>query len=135
MEVTLTLTTPAARVATAGTKAIAEFRNSGGGSNRSQWARMEAVLIACMTVVATGKAVEITDDFFFAKGEEVADGTSPWYNTVHRVLSTEIVRPYWENVKPYALVNVREANGQVTGTSRTEKATKAGMRLFIGPPQ
>ena len=59
MEVTLTLTTPAARVATAGTKAIAEFRANGGGSNRSQWARMEAVLIACMTVVATGTGVEL----------------------------------------------------------------------------
>ena len=35
MEVTLTLTTPAARVATAGTKAIAEFRNNGGGSSGS----------------------------------------------------------------------------------------------------
>ena len=127
MEVTLTLVTPAARVAAAGKAAVADYRNAGCGSNRTQWGRLQAVLTACMAVVATGKAVEGTADFAEAMGGCAA------YNLVHRPLSTDLVRPYWNNLQVYALRNIRESKGQVTGESST--TAKTGVRLFIGPPK
>lgn len=92
------------------------------GSNRTNWGRVEAVLAAVLTVLATGASVEVTDDFI--------GGTSPMYNIVHRCLSMGLIRPHWHQVKVLVLFNTTQKGAKVTGT---KSSTIREGRAFIVP--
>lgn len=133
MQITLTVVKPSARVASEAQAIVdayvAGMRAEGKkGAGKTNWPRLVAVIAACITVIETQKAVEMTDDFADAIG-----GKSPAYNVLQRCLSTVTTRPYWEYVKPFALANVTEGKNTVTGESATSKTH--GVRLFYGPPQ
>ena len=94
------------------------YRNEGNGSNRTNWERMTAILAVVLCVVRTGKPVEVTDLF--------TDGTSPVYNQAHRILSTGLLRPYWEQV---TVVSVKpDGTTTTTGTVGT-------VRTYIVPAE
>lgn len=129
MQITLIASEASASVAAEAKDIVRTAREAGLGSNRSNWSRIEAVLAACLSVIATGEACEVTHAF--------VSGNCPAYNMAHRVLSTELIRPYWNNVQVFALADAQfvalgEDTFQVTGTSNTTR--KSGVSLFIGPP-
>lgn len=95
---------------------VAQYRANGGGSNRTNWERLTVILTAVLIVVETGAEVEVTD--------AITDGTSPVYHQIHRILGTDLIRPYWHKV---TVTTVKE-NGDTTTTG------KAGtVRAYIVP--
>lgn len=106
---------------------VADYRDANGGSNRANWTRIVQVLSAVLTVVRTGKPVEVTA---FYDGET---GKSPAYNIVHRQLSAGVIRPHWKNVQVVALMGAKESGKSVTGTPDSRATFAHGARVFICP--
>ena len=104
------------------TALVADYRESGNGSNRTDWARVTALLVAVFTAIRTGKSVEITD--LFPDGE-----SGKQYHTAHRALSAGIVRPYWSGVVVQVVRNDSQVGKVITGESTT---TRSG-RVFLTP--
>jgi hypothetical protein len=110
------------KAAKAAADAVEQFRANGGGSNRTNWARTEAILASVLVVVATGTPVDISSSV-------VATGSSSAYHLAHRVLSTDLLRPYWGSVQVLALKNAVWNGSEVTG----ESSTTRGETVLICP--
>lgn len=119
-QATFTTTTVRAADAKAAAKAVADYRAAGNGSNATNWPRVEILLARVLTVIATGKAVDVSDLF--------AHGDKP-YHLAHRALSQGAILPYWHKVSPVALRNAKAEKGKVTG----EKDTARGTTVLIIP--
>ena len=134
MDITLITTKPSASVAARARKTVAAYREAfraakrkGGG--KTDWDRTEAIVAACITVMETGKSVEVTEEFM----KSPRWGLGPAYHLAHRALDTELMAQYWPYVKPVAIVNSKdEGKGKVTGTSHTMAKVA---RLFYSPPE
>lgn len=113
-QATFTTTTVRPADAKAAAKAIADYRAAGNGSNRTDWGRVEILLARVLTVIATGKAVDVSDLF--------ATGGKP-YHVAHRALSQGAIRPYWSRVQVVALKGATFGKGTVTGDSDTARGT------------
>jgi hypothetical protein len=108
--------------ATRATALVAEYRKVGNGSNRTDWVRVTALLVAVFTAIRTGKSVEITDLF-------PAGASGKQYHTAHRALSAGIVRPYWSGVVVQVVRNDSLVGKMITGESTT---TRSGL-VFLTP--
>jgi hypothetical protein len=104
------------------TALVAEYRKVGNGSNRTDWVRVTALLVAVFTAIRTGKSVEITD--LFPAGE-----SGKQYHTAHRALSAGVVRPFWNGVVVQVLRDCDQAGEVVSG----ETTTTAKGRVFLTP--
>lgn len=100
---------PTAAHARAAVDAIDTYRAEGGGSNRTDWPRMTALLAAAIAVCATGIPVELTQ----------FDG----YHVAHRALKPAPFAPYWAKVQVVALRNVTREGATITGESDTVRGT------------
>lgn len=109
-------------------RTVDQYRANGGGSNRTNWTQVTAVLCAVLCAIRTGKAVEVTDLYQSAIG-----GKSPAYNMAHRQLSAGVIRPLWHKVQVVALTGATGGKGTVTGTPNTTVPMGAGVRLFVVP--
>lgn len=98
--------------AKAAATAVTAYRAEGGGSNRTNWPRLERLLAAVFTVITTGTAVDISD--LFPMGDKV-------YHLAHRALSADLIRPYWPQVQVVALKGAEWKGSVVTGESDTAK--------------
>jgi hypothetical protein len=120
---------------------IAEARANGLLSNRSNPSRMAGILASVLTVMATGRGVEVSDLFMFDdKGNPVPFGKTSAYNLAHRPLSASQIRPHWENVQVVALVRstITEKSGAKWATITGESSTTAGLdlaRVFLVPTE
>lgn len=111
------------------TALVAKYRADGGGSNRTNWSQVTAVLSAVLACVRTGKAVELTAFY-----TDQAGGKSPAYNLAHRQLSAGVIRPMWHRVQVVALVGCQaDGKGAVSGTPNTTAKMGPGVRLFVVP--
>ena len=133
--ITLTVAKVPANLAKQGKSQIDQYRNDGGGSNRTDWERLALIAGAIATVLATGKSVEVTD--YFPDTYKLAGGvtkpiTSPGYNVAHRPLSAGAIRPEWHNVQVHSLVEVTVKGSTHTGTSNTT-ARIGSCRLYFSP--
>jgi len=106
------------------TALVADYRESGNGSNRTDWARIAVLLASVFAVVRSGKSVEITD--LFPAGE-----SGKQYHTAHRALSAGIVRPYWSGVVVQVVRNDSQVGKVITGETTT---TRSG-RVFLSPAE
>jgi hypothetical protein len=106
------------------TALVADYRESGNGSNRTDWARVVVLLASVLAVVRSGKSVEITDLF-------PAGASGKQYHTAHRALSAGIVRPYWSGVVVQVVRNDLQVGKAITGESTT---TRSG-RVFLTPTE
>ena len=95
-------------------EAVEKFRTNGGGSNSTNWARLEALLAAVVQVCSNGVPVEIT-------ASVEASGSASAYHVAHRALSAELLRPYWGEVQIVALRNVVRNGDEITGESSTTR--------------
>jgi hypothetical protein len=114
MSQALTLSTRkvTAQVTKQATALVATYRESGAGSNRTNWVRTIALLGAVLTAIKSGDAVDVTDIF-------PADGAGKQYHVAHRALSSGMVRPYWEQVTVVVLKDATVTKGSVSGESTT----------------
>lgn len=129
---TITLTTGKVRPAdlTIAKRTVSEYREQGNGSNRTKWDRVTVLLSAVLTVVGSGRSVEVTDLFDGQDGSKTTD--SPAYHQVHRALSHGAIRPLWDQVQVVALKDTTSTKTTVTGVSST--TGKVGrVRVFITP--
>jgi hypothetical protein len=99
---------------------LATYRESGQGSNRTNWKRTATLLAAVLTVIAEGDAVEITGLF-------PATGAGKQYHIAHRALSSGMLRPNWGDVTVVVLKNAVTKGKMVTG----ETTTTGSGRVFI----
>lgn len=97
-------------------KLVTEYRDNGNGSNRANWARVTALLAVVLTVIRTGKSVDVSDLF-------PVDGSDKVYHTAHRALSHGAIRPYWHNVAVVGMRNVTATRTEITGETTTTRAT------------
>lgn len=109
-----TVATTGANLKTA-TAMVAEYRENGGGSNRTDWVRLPLLTAAVLTVVSTGKPVDITD-LFAGKGEKL-------YHLAHRAIGMTLLRPYWGQVQVVALKGATYTGKVVTGETDTARGT------------
>lgn len=109
------------------TSMFTAYRDAGNGSNRTNPVRVVGVLSAVLSVIRTGRPVEVTS---FYEGE---NGISPAYNIVHRQLSHGLIRPMWHKVQTVALVDVVQKGNKVTGRPDTRATFAQGARVFICP--
>lgn len=96
-------------------------------SNRSNVSRYTEMMAAVLSVVNSGKAIEITDLKW--------DGSkAPAYNLAHRMLSAQLIRPYFHQVQVVALDNksIIENGDTIKGTTNTT-APVGEVRLFVCP--
>lgn len=106
------------------TALVADYRESGNGSNRTDWARLVVLLASVFAVVRSGESVEITDLFPAGK-------SGKQYHTAHRALSAGIVRPYWLGVVVQVIDVYSEVGEAITGDTTT---TRSG-RVFLSPAE
>lgn len=110
-------------------RAVAQYRDNGNGSNRTNWDRMTAILSAVLTVVQTGKSVEITNLF-------TETTKAPAYHLAHRSLSAGVIRPEWSAVQ---VVTIRNAGITAKGSTVTGDSTTTGLvgtvRIFLVPTE
>ena len=99
---------------------LATYRESGQGSNRTNWDRTAILLGAVLTVIAKGDAVEITELF-------PATGAGKQYHIAHRALSSGAIRPYWGQVTIVVIKNAETKGKKVTG----ETTTTGSGKVFI----
>ena len=104
------------------TALVADYRESGNGSNRTDWARVTALLVAVFTAIRSGKSVEITDLF-------PAGNSGKQYHTAHRALNAGAIRPYWSGVVVQVVRNDSQVGKVITGETTT---TRSG-RVFLTP--
>jgi len=120
---------------------INEARANGLLSNRSNPFRMAGILASVLTVMATGRGVEVSNLFMFdEKGNPVPFGKTSAYNLVHRPLSASQIRPHWENVQVVALMRstITEKSGAKWTTVTGESNTGWGFdksRAFLVPTE
>lgn len=107
---------------------VNEYRANGGGSNRTNWTQVQGILSAVITVIRTGRAVEITGFYMDQIGTK-----SPAYNLAHRQLSAGVIRPYWHRVQVVALVDATVKGSEVSGVPNTTIPMGTGVRLFLVP--
>ena len=100
---------------------VAEYRASGLGSNRADWARITALLAAVTTAIQTDSAVDITALF-------PADASGKQYHTAHRALNAGVIRPLWNKVTIVVLKDAKVTGRIVEGESTT---TGKGMVLVV----
>lgn len=96
-------------------------------SNRSNVSRYTEMLAAVLSVLQSGKAVEITDLKW--------DGSkAPAYNLAHRMLSAQLIRPYFHRVQVVALhrKSIVEQGDTIKGITNTT-APVGEVRLFVAP--
>lgn len=96
-------------------------------SNRSNVSRYTEMLAAVLSVLQSGKAVEITDLKW--------DGSkAPAYNLAHRMLSAQLIRPYFRQVQVVALdkKSIVQLGDTIKGTTNTT-APVGEVRLFVAP--
>lgn len=96
-------------------------------SNRSNVSRYVEMMAAVLSVVSSGKAIEIT--------ELKWDGSkAPAYNLAHRMLSAQLIRPYFHQVQVVALDNksIVQLGDTIKGTTNTT-APVGEVRLFVCP--
>jgi len=103
-----------AAAAKAAENMIKEYRANGGGSNRTNWERTRVILSAILTVLKNGIPVEVSESV-------EATGSASAYHIAHRVLSTDLMRPYWESVQVVALKNAVRNGDEITGQSDTQR--------------
>lgn len=125
--VTLVILAIASGDARTATAMFTKYRDAGNGSNRTNPTRVVGVLSGVLTVIRTGRPVEVTE---FYKGEQ---GISPAYNIVHRQLSHGLIRPMWHKVQTVALVDVVQKGNKVTGRPDTRATFAQGARVFLCP--
>lgn len=119
---TTTITTVPISPATlkAAADVLAAYREAGYGSGRGvpTTHRTVTVIAACMTALATGKAVDLTALF-------PREGKSAPYYMLHRVLGTPMMRElgYWHACHPAGIKNAKWAGRKVTGETSTEGST------------
>lgn len=132
---TITLTIGKVRPAdlTTAKRTVSEYREQGNGSNRTKWDRVTVLLSAVLTVVGSGRSVEVTELFTGSDGNNDQRTTdSPAYHQVHRALSHGAIRPLWDQVQVVALKDTTSTKTTVTGVSST--TGKVGrVRVFITP--
>lgn len=111
---------------------VIEYHESGNGSNAGKWERVEFLISACLTVIATGDSVQVPASMIPAGG-------SPVYNRLHRPLSSGAVRPYWASVRIDILRDVQvlrtlsggiiNVDGEPTSTAKDADTVSA----YISP--
>jgi len=96
-------------------------------SNRSNVSRYTEMLAAVLSVLQTGRSIEITDLKW--------DGSkAPAYNLAHRMLSAQLIRPYFDRVQVVALSTktIVQNGSSIEGTTNTT-APVGEVRLFVAP--
>ena len=101
-----------AQVTKQATAIVATYRESGAGSNRTNWVRTIALMGAVLTAIKSGDAVDVTDLF-------PASGAGKQYHVAHRALSSGAVRPYWNQVTVLVVKNATLTKGWVSGETTT----------------
>jgi hypothetical protein len=142
--VTLTVTKVTQAQAKAGQVAVAKAGEAGELSNRTNRPRLAGIVSAVLAVIATGKAVEITDLFPAVDPITGKPNTAPAYHLAHRSLSASLVRPNWHKVIVVPIVTSTAKVGKPTKASTsvsaftitgdTSTTAKVGtVRLFLAP--
>jgi phytoene dehydrogenase-like protein len=101
---------------------VAQYRESGLGSNRTDWARTVVLLSAVLHAIETGYAIDVTELF-------PATGSGKQYHIAHRALGSGVLRPFWKNV---TVVVIKDAT--VKGTSVTGESTTTGKGVVLIAP-
>ena len=113
------------------TALVAEYRESGLGSNRTNWKRTLVLLASVFAVVRSGKSVEITDLFpAGASGEQ--------YHTAHRALSSGLIRPHWSGVVVQVISNdwpIMSNDTKFGMVITGESTTTCHGRVFLSPAE
>jgi hypothetical protein len=141
---TLTVTKVTQAQAKSGQATVAKAKADGELSNRTNTARMAGIVSAVLAIIATGKAVEITDLFPAVDPITGKPNTAPAYHLAHRALSANLVRPNWHKVIVVPIVTSTakvakptKASTSVTAftiTGDTSTTAKVGtVRLFLAP--
>lgn len=96
-------------------------------SNRSNVSRYTEMLAAVLSVLKGGKAVEISN-------LEWEGSKAPAYNLAHRMLSAQLIRPYFHQVQVVALdkKTIVQLGETIKGTTNTT-APVGDVRLFVCP--
>lgn len=125
--ITLTLNSVAVTDYAVARKIVSEYRETNGGSNRANWDRIISVLASVLSVIRTGKPVDVTNIYADSVGK------APAYNVLHRQLSAGVIRPYWQSVQAVALIDVTYKGKTVVGKPSSTALFEQGTKLFICP--
>ena len=116
------------------TELVAKAKANGELSNRANLARMAGVLAGVLTVISTGKAVEITDLFPATDPTTGKAQGSPAYHLAHRSLSADLIRPNWHKVTVVPMLADTVTTDKATITGETSTTAKVGrVRVFLAP--